>query len=69
MALSTASAAKVVFTRVDASTIERTASADRGATERATWTLSPDRSTLTVVTKGKDAGGADYSSTQVYERR
>ncbi len=65
----TASAAKVVFTRVDANTIERTASADRGATERATWTLSSDRSMLTIVTKGKDAGGAEYSSTQVYDRR
>jgi cyclase len=65
----TASAAKVVFTRVDANTIERTASGDRGATERATWTLSSDRSTLTIVTKGKDAAGSDYSSTQVYDRR
>jgi glyoxylase-like metal-dependent hydrolase (beta-lactamase superfamily II) len=64
-----ASTAKVVFKRVDASRIERTANADRGATERATWTLSPDRNTLTIVTKGKDAAGADYSSTQVYDRR
>jgi glyoxylase-like metal-dependent hydrolase (beta-lactamase superfamily II) len=65
----TASAAKVVFKRVDAMTIERTASGDRGATENATWTLSSDRNTLTIVTKGKDAAGAEYSSTQVYERR
>jgi cyclase len=65
----TASAAKVVFKRVDAMTIERTASGDRGATENATWTLSSDRNTLTIVTKGKDAAGSDYSSTQVYERR
>jgi cyclase len=65
----TASAAKVVFKRVDASTIERTASGDRGASENATWTLSADRNTLTIVTKGKDASGADYSSTQVYDRR
>ena len=64
-----ASAARVVFKRVDASTIERTASGDRNATETATWTISPDRSTLTIVTKGKDAGGSDYSSTQVYDRR
>jgi cyclase len=64
-----ASAAKVKFTRVDANTIERTALGDRGATERATWTLSPDRDTLTIVTKGTDAGGAEYSSTQVYDRR
>jgi glyoxylase-like metal-dependent hydrolase (beta-lactamase superfamily II) len=65
----TASAAKVVFRRVDANMIERTASGDRGASEHATWTLSSDRSTLTIVTKGKDAGGTEYSSTQVYERR
>jgi glyoxylase-like metal-dependent hydrolase (beta-lactamase superfamily II) len=64
-----ASAAKVIFKRVDAQTIERTAVADRGAAESATWTLSPDRNTLTIVTKGRDAGGADYSSTQVYDRR
>jgi cyclase len=64
-----ASAAKVIFTRVDAHTIERTALGDRGATERATWTLSPDRAVLTIVTKGKDAGGVEYSSTQVYDRR
>jgi|RhiMethySRZTD1v2_1073278.scaffolds.fasta_scaffold01240_6 cyclase len=65
----TASSAKVTFKRVDASTIERTALGDRGATERATWTISGDRNTLTIVTTGKDAAGADYSSTQVYERR
>lgn len=65
----TASAAKVVFKRLDASTIERTALGDRGATENATWTLSPDRNTLTIVTNGKDAAGSQYSSTQVYDRR
>jgi hypothetical protein len=64
-----ASAAKVMFKRVDERTIERTALGDRGATESATWTVSPDRRTLTIVTKGKDAGGAEYSSTQVYDRR
>jgi glyoxylase-like metal-dependent hydrolase (beta-lactamase superfamily II) len=65
----TASAAKVVFKRVDGATIVRTAAGDRGATETATWTLAPDRNTLTIVTRGKDAGGAEYSSTQVYDRR
>jgi len=65
----TASAAKVVFKRVDAMTIERTASGDRGATESATWTLSSDRNTLTIITKGKDGAGSEYSSTQVYDRR
>jgi cyclase len=64
-----ASSAKVTFTRVNANTIERTALGDRGANERATWTISSDRNTLTIVTKGKDSAGADYSSTQVYERR
>src|SRR6185295_18355683 len=47
----TASAAKVAFKRVNANTIERTAQADRGATENATWTISTDRNTLTIVTK------------------
>jgi len=64
-----ASAAKVVFTRVDANTIARTAAGDRGATESATWTISSDRNVLTIVTKGKDASGTEYSSTQVYDRR
>ena len=64
-----ASSAKVVFKRVDANTIERTAAGDRNATETATWTLSSDRKVLTIVTKGKDAAGTDYSSTQVYDRR
>ena len=64
-----ASAAKVVFTRVDANTVARTAAGDRGATESATWTISSDRNVLTIVTKGKDASGTEYSSTQVYDRR
>jgi cyclase len=65
----TASSAKVVFKRMDGNTIERTARGDRNATEVATWTLSSDRNMLTIVTKGKDAAGSDYSSTQVYDRR
>ena len=64
-----ASSSKVVLRRVDAGTIERSGTGDRGATERATWTISPDRQVLTIVTKGKDGTGADYSSTQVYDRR
>ena len=64
-----ASAAKVIFTRVDATTIVRTAAGDRNATESATWTISSDRNVLTIVTKGKDASGTEYSSTQVYDRR
>jgi myo-inositol-hexaphosphate 3-phosphohydrolase len=55
--------------RVDGTTIERKGTGDRGATEVAIWTISPDRQLLTIVTKGKDANGADYSSTQVYDRR
>jgi glyoxylase-like metal-dependent hydrolase (beta-lactamase superfamily II) len=64
-----ASSSKVMLRRVDATTIERKGTGDRGATEVATWTISPDRQVLTIVTKGKDANGADYSSTQVYDRR
>ena len=64
-----ASASKVSLRRIDANTIERKGTGDRGATELATWTISPDRQILTIVTKGKDASGNDYSSTQVYDRR
>jgi glyoxylase-like metal-dependent hydrolase (beta-lactamase superfamily II) len=63
-----ASSARVVFRRVDASTLERSATGDRGASEQATWTVSPDRSVLTIVTRGKDAAGTEFSSTQVYDR-
>jgi hypothetical protein len=35
--------------------------------ESATWTLSADRKTLTVVAKGTDSAGVAYVSTQVYE--
>ena len=64
-----ASTSTVVFKRVDANTIERTATGDRGASESATWTMSPDRKVLTIVTKGKDAAGSEFGSTQVYDRR
>ena len=64
-----ASSSKVTLRRVDATTIERRGTGDRGASEVATWTISPDRQVLTIVTKGKDANGADYGSTQVYDRR
>jgi cyclase len=64
-----ASTTKVTLRRVDATTIERRGMGDRGATETATWTISPDRQVLTIVTKGKDANGGDYSSTQVYDRK
>ena len=64
-----ASTTKVVLKRIDATTIERVGTGDRGATETATWTISPDRKVLLVVVKGKDSSGADYSSTQVYDRR
>ena len=37
--------------------------------ESATWTLSADRKTLTVVAKGTDSAGVAYVSTQVYERQ
>jgi cyclase len=64
-----ASSSKVALRRVDANTIERKGTGDRGATETATWTISPDRQVLTIVTKGKDATGAEYNSTQVYDRK
>jgi cyclase len=62
-------AAKVTLKRMDASSFERTlAGADVGQ-ETATWTLSADRKTLTVVAKGTDSAGLAYASTQVYEKQ
>jgi hypothetical protein len=61
--------ASVTLKRVDASTIERTLDGADVGKETATWTLSADRKTLTVVAKGTDATGVAYTSTQVYEKR
>jgi glyoxylase-like metal-dependent hydrolase (beta-lactamase superfamily II) len=59
---------RVTFRRVDANTIERTLTGGDG-NETATWTLSADRRTLTVVTKGVDAQKAPYSSTQIFQKQ
>ena len=64
-----ASSSRVALRRVNASTVERTASGDRGSKETATWTVSADRQELTMVTSGVDVTGAAYSSTQVYARK
>jgi glyoxylase-like metal-dependent hydrolase (beta-lactamase superfamily II) len=64
-----ASSSRVALRRVNASTVERTASGDRSSKETATWTLSADRQELTMVTTGVDATGAAYSSKQVYSRK
>jgi cyclase len=64
-----ASSSRVVLRRVNASTVERIATGDRGSKETATWTLSADRQELTVVTSGVDPAGGAYSSTQVYGRK
>jgi glyoxylase-like metal-dependent hydrolase (beta-lactamase superfamily II) len=64
-----ASSSRVVLRRVNASTVERTATGDRNSKETATWTLSADRQELTMVTSGVDGTGAAYSSTQVYTKR
>jgi hypothetical protein len=64
-----ASSTRVVLRRVDATTIERTASGDKSSKETARWTLSADRQELTMVTSGVDVAGAPYNSTQVYTRR
>jgi cyclase len=61
--------ANVTLKRVDANTIERTLDGDDVGKETATWTLSGDRKTLTVVAKGTDATGIAYSTTQVYEKK
>ncbi len=59
---------KVVFTRVDANTVERTLTGSDG-TETATWTLSADRRTLTVVAKGVDPQKVAYTSTQIFQKQ
>jgi cyclase len=64
-----ASSSRVALRRVNPSTIERVATGARGSKETATWTLAADRQELTMHTSGVDAGGAAYSSTQVYTRK
>lgn len=59
---------KVSFRRIDANTVERTLTGNDG-TETATWTLSADRRTLTVVAKGADPQKVAYTSTQVYKKQ
>jgi len=62
------SSAKIKLKRINATTFERVAATGK-ASETATWTLSGDGKTLTVVTKGIDTEGTPYSSTQVYDRQ
>ena len=59
---------KVVLKRVDARTLERTLSGNDGK-ETATWTLSADGKTLTVVANGTDPTGVAYSSTQIFQKQ
>lgn len=59
---------KVTFKRIDANTIERTLAGSDG-TETATWTLSADRRTLTVVAKGVDPQKVAYTSTQIFQKQ
>jgi glyoxylase-like metal-dependent hydrolase (beta-lactamase superfamily II) len=61
--------ASVMLKRVDGNTIERTLDGEDVGKETATWTLSADRKTLTVVARGTDASGVAYTSTQVYEKQ
>jgi glyoxylase-like metal-dependent hydrolase (beta-lactamase superfamily II) len=61
--------ANVTLKRVDASTIERTLDGADIGKETATWTLSADKKTLTVVARGTDATGVAYTSRQIYEKR
>ena len=62
-------AAMVALKRVDPATIERTLDGADVGKESATWRLSSDRKTLTVVAQGTDASGVAYTSTQVYEKQ
>jgi hypothetical protein len=53
--------------RLDPLTFERTGKIKGAVVETATWKLSQDGKTLTVVTKGK-IDDQEYSNTQVFER-
>jgi hypothetical protein len=64
-----ASSSRVSLRRVNPTTVERIATGDRGSKETATWTLSADRTEMTVVTAGVDPAGTSYSSRQVYARK
>ena len=59
---------KVTLKRVNPTTIERTLTGQDG-TETATWTLSADGKTLTIVAKGADPTGVAYTSTQVFDKK
>jgi len=61
--------ASVSLKRVDGNTIERTLDGEDVGKETATWKLSPDRKTLTIVAKGTDATGVAYTTTQIYEKQ
>jgi hypothetical protein len=63
------SPSQVALKRLDANSIERTLEGEDSGKETATWTLSADRKTLTVVAKGTDPTGVAYTSTQIYTRK
>ena len=61
-----ASGVRIALKRIDDRTFERTARGDRQQMETSRWTVSDDRTTLTITTEGSDAFGAKYTSTQVF---
>jgi len=61
--------ANVTLKRVGPNVLERTLDGEDVGKETATWTLSADRKTLTVIAKGTDATGIAYSTTQLYDKR
>ena len=61
--------ANVTLKRVGTNSLERTLDGEDVGKETATWTLSADRKTLTVIAKGTDATGVAYTTTQLYERQ
>jgi hypothetical protein len=60
--------AKVRLKRINPRSFERISTAGE-ANETGTWTVSADGKTLTVTTKGVDATGMPYSSTQVFDKQ
>jgi hypothetical protein len=58
----------VALKRIDANTVERTGKVRGKVVETATMVVSNGGKTLTITTKGS-VNGADYSSTQVFDKQ
>ena len=57
------------YTPIDERTYEVVMKVDLAVVARSTVTLSPDGSTITTVTKGRNAQGMDITTTTVYKKQ